>query len=153
MLSTAVGPAPFYLHSPSGCTFWGKRPWSRTRKILWQLGMVLGAPMVISLVAGIAVPVITIGIPVYMGRKVLAGGPGVPVILLPCEPQAWTDTQYSPLHVPVSALTPHSPHCGAPRCCPPQYQLGTVSLERWELWMIERRTGFGAQGCFPGTPE
>uniref|UniRef100_A0A8C3K7G1 RBR-type E3 ubiquitin transferase n=1 Tax=Calidris pygmaea TaxID=425635 RepID=A0A8C3K7G1_9CHAR len=57
--------------SPSGCTFWGKRPWSRTRKILWQLGMVLGAPMVISLVAGIAVPVITIGIPIYMGRKVL----------------------------------------------------------------------------------
>ncbi|KAM4904179.1 E3 ubiquitin-protein ligase RNF19B-like isoform 2-T2 [Sylvia borin] len=35
--------------SPSGCTFWGKRPWSRTRRILWQLGMVLGAPMVISL--------------------------------------------------------------------------------------------------------
>ncbi|XP_067150639.1 E3 ubiquitin-protein ligase RNF19B-like isoform X3 [Apteryx mantelli] len=57
--------------SPSGCTFWGKRPWSRTRKILWQLGMVLGAPMVISLVAGVAVPVITIGIPIYMGRKVL----------------------------------------------------------------------------------
>ncbi|NWS63208.1 RN19B ligase, partial [Chunga burmeisteri] len=62
--------------SPSGCTFWGKRPWSRTRKILWQLGMVLGAPMVISLIAGIAVPVITVGIPIYMGRKVLAGGPG-----------------------------------------------------------------------------
>ncbi|NXT83149.1 RN19B ligase, partial [Zapornia atra] len=59
--------------SPSGCTFWGKRPWSRTRKILWQLGMVLGAPMVISLVAGIAVPVITVGIPIYMGRKVLTG--------------------------------------------------------------------------------
>ncbi|XP_063277904.1 E3 ubiquitin-protein ligase RNF19B-like isoform X2 [Prinia subflava] len=57
--------------SPSGCTFWGKRPWSRTRRILWQLGMVLGAPMVISLAAGIAVPVITIGIPIYMGRKVL----------------------------------------------------------------------------------
>lgn len=57
--------------SPSGCTFWGKRPWSRTRKILWQLGMVLGAPVVISIVAGIAVPVITIGLPIYMGRKVL----------------------------------------------------------------------------------
>ncbi|NXH89922.1 RN19B ligase, partial [Edolisoma coerulescens] len=42
--------------SPSGCTFWGKRPWSRTRRILWQLGMVLGAPMVISLAAGVAVP-------------------------------------------------------------------------------------------------
>ncbi|NXQ36996.1 RN19B ligase, partial [Alaudala cheleensis] len=62
--------------SPSGCTFWGKRPWSRTRRILWQLGLVLGAPMVISLAAGVAVPVITIGIPIYMGRKVLAAGPG-----------------------------------------------------------------------------
>lgn len=59
--------------SPSGCTFWGKRPWSRSRRILWQLGMVLGAPVVISLVAGIAVPVITVGIPIYMGRKVLQG--------------------------------------------------------------------------------
>uniref|UniRef100_A0A8C3XHW6 RBR-type E3 ubiquitin transferase n=1 Tax=Cyanoderma ruficeps TaxID=181631 RepID=A0A8C3XHW6_9PASS len=71
--------------SPSGCTFWGKRPWSRTRRILWQLGMVLGAPMVISLAAGVAVPVMTIGIPIYMGRKVLAGGPGVPVVLLPAD--------------------------------------------------------------------
>uniref|UniRef100_A0A803VTS6 RBR-type E3 ubiquitin transferase n=1 Tax=Ficedula albicollis TaxID=59894 RepID=A0A803VTS6_FICAL len=86
--------------SPSGCTFWGKRPWSRTRRILWQLGMVLGAPMVISLAAGVAVPVITIGIPIYMGRKVLAGGPGVPVLLLLAEPgspwpSAWTDPQGS----------------------------------------------------------
>ncbi|KAM3855679.1 E3 ubiquitin-protein ligase RNF19B-like isoform 2-T2 [Vipera latastei] len=60
--------------SPSGCTFWGKKPWSRTRKLLWQLGMVLGAPMVISLVAGIAVPVITLGIPIYTGKKVLSHG-------------------------------------------------------------------------------
>nr|XP_033792544.1 E3 ubiquitin-protein ligase RNF19A-like isoform X1 [Geotrypetes seraphini]XP_033792545.1 E3 ubiquitin-protein ligase RNF19A-like isoform X1 [Geotrypetes seraphini]XP_033792546.1 E3 ubiquitin-protein ligase RNF19A-like isoform X1 [Geotrypetes seraphini]XP_033792547.1 E3 ubiquitin-protein ligase RNF19A-like isoform X1 [Geotrypetes seraphini] len=55
--------------SPSGCTFWGKKPWSRSRKILWQVGMLLGAPMVISLAAGIAIPVIIIGIPIYMGRK------------------------------------------------------------------------------------
>ncbi|XP_026564288.1 E3 ubiquitin-protein ligase RNF19A-like isoform X1 [Pseudonaja textilis] len=60
--------------SPSGCTFWGKKPWSRTRKLLWQLGMVLGAPMVISIVAGIAVPVITLGIPIYTGKKVLNHG-------------------------------------------------------------------------------
>ncbi|NXI57401.1 RN19A ligase, partial [Chloroceryle aenea] len=65
--------------SPSGCTFWGKRPWSRNRRILWQLGMVLGAPMVISLVAGIAVPVITVGIPIYMGRKVLQGSLASPL--------------------------------------------------------------------------
>lgn len=25
--------------SPSGCTFWGKKPWSRKKKILWQLGV------------------------------------------------------------------------------------------------------------------
>ncbi|XP_033998182.1 E3 ubiquitin-protein ligase RNF19B isoform X3 [Trematomus bernacchii] len=56
--------------SPSGCTFWGKKPWSQTRKVLWQVGMLLGAPVVISLIAGLAIPVIIVGIPIYMGRKV-----------------------------------------------------------------------------------
>ncbi|XP_029590273.1 E3 ubiquitin-protein ligase RNF19A-like isoform X3 [Salmo trutta] len=56
--------------SPSGCTFWGKKPWSQTRKVLWQVGMLLGAPVIISLVAGIAIPIIMVGIPIYMGRKV-----------------------------------------------------------------------------------
>ncbi|XP_061669070.1 E3 ubiquitin-protein ligase RNF19B [Syngnathoides biaculeatus] len=56
--------------SPSGCTFWGKKPWSRSRKVLWQVGMLLGAPVVISLIAGLAVPVVIVGIPIYMGRKV-----------------------------------------------------------------------------------
>lgn len=56
--------------SPSGCTFWGKKPWSQTRKVLWQVGMLLGAPVVISLIAGIAIPVIIVGIPIYMARKV-----------------------------------------------------------------------------------
>ncbi|XP_075871997.1 E3 ubiquitin-protein ligase RNF19A isoform X3 [Nelusetta ayraudi] len=56
--------------SPSGCTFWGKKPWSQTRKIMWQVGMLLGAPVVISLIAGIAIPVIIVGIPIYVGRKV-----------------------------------------------------------------------------------
>ncbi|GAA6096291.1 E3 ubiquitin-protein ligase RNF19A isoform X3 [Tachysurus ichikawai] len=55
---------------PSGCTFWGKKPWSQTRKVLWQVGMLLGAPVVISLIAGIAIPVIIVGIPIYMGRRV-----------------------------------------------------------------------------------
>lgn len=47
--------------SPSGCTFWGKKPWSRKKKILWQLGMLIGAPVGIALIAGIAVPAIIIG--------------------------------------------------------------------------------------------
>lgn len=34
----------------------------------------LGAPVVISLIAGIAIPVIIVGIPIYMGRKVQALG-------------------------------------------------------------------------------
>lgn len=102
------GSAPLCAHSPSGCTFWGKRPWSRTRRILWQLGMVLGAPMVISLAAGVAVPVITIGIPIYMGRKVLAA-----VVLLPAEPgspagRPWPGQTCSapccPQHIPVPPL-------------------------------------------------
>ncbi|XP_061529700.1 E3 ubiquitin-protein ligase RNF19A [Phycodurus eques] len=56
--------------SPSGCTFWGKKPWSRKKKILWQLGTLVGAPLGIALIAGIAIPAMVIGIPVYVGRKI-----------------------------------------------------------------------------------
>ncbi|XP_019765826.2 E3 ubiquitin-protein ligase RNF19B isoform X2 [Dendroctonus ponderosae] len=55
--------------SPSGCTFWGKKPWSRKKKILWQLGTLVGAPIGIALVAGITVPAMVIGIPVWVGKK------------------------------------------------------------------------------------
>jgi len=60
----------FSTYSPSGCTFWGKKPWSRKKKILWQLGTLVGAPVGISLIAGIAVPAIIIGVPIWVGRKV-----------------------------------------------------------------------------------
>uniref|UniRef100_A0A8C5KET4 RBR-type E3 ubiquitin transferase n=1 Tax=Jaculus jaculus TaxID=51337 RepID=A0A8C5KET4_JACJA len=52
------------------CTFWGKKPWSRKKKILWQLGTLVGAPVGIALIAGIAIPAMIIGIPVYVGRKI-----------------------------------------------------------------------------------
>eukprot|EP00058_Branchiostoma_floridae_P002382 XP_002587870.1 hypothetical protein BRAFLDRAFT_87257 [Branchiostoma floridae] len=55
---------------PSGCTFWGKKPWSRKKKILWQLGTLVGAPVGIALIASISLPAMIIGIPVYMGRKI-----------------------------------------------------------------------------------
>ena len=58
------------LISPSGCTFWGKKPWSRKKKIFWQLSTLVGAPVGIALIAGIAVPAIVIGVPVWVGRKV-----------------------------------------------------------------------------------
>lgn len=60
----------FVFCSPSGCTFWGKKPWSRKKKILWQLGTLVGAPVGISLIAGVAVPAIIIGVPIWVGRKV-----------------------------------------------------------------------------------
>ncbi|KAE8741931.1 hypothetical protein FOCC_FOCC012491, partial [Frankliniella occidentalis] len=56
--------------SPSGCTFWGKKPWSRKKKILWQLGTLVGAPVGIGLIAGIAVPAMIIGLPVWVGKKI-----------------------------------------------------------------------------------
>lgn len=34
----------------SGCTFWGKKPWSRKKKLLWQLGTLVGAPVGIALI-------------------------------------------------------------------------------------------------------
>jgi E3 ubiquitin-protein ligase RNF19B len=61
-----------HLHylGPSGCAFWGKKPWSPKKKILWQLGTLIGAPVEISLICGIASPAVVIGIPVYVGRKI-----------------------------------------------------------------------------------
>ncbi|KAI8420693.1 hypothetical protein MSG28_007922 [Choristoneura fumiferana] len=47
--------------SPSGCTFWGKKPWSRKKKLLWQLGTLAGAPLGIAVVAGVALPALLVG--------------------------------------------------------------------------------------------
>jgi len=58
------------ISSPSGCTFWGKKPWSRKKKILWQMGTLIGAPLGIALAAGVVLPAMVIGIPVYVGRQV-----------------------------------------------------------------------------------
>ena len=55
--------------SPSGCTFWGKKPWSKKKKVLWQIGTLIGAPLGIALIAGLTVPAMIIGIPIYVGRK------------------------------------------------------------------------------------
>ena len=49
------------VFSPSGCTFWGRKPWSRKKKIMWQLGTLVGAPIGIGLVAGVALPAMIIG--------------------------------------------------------------------------------------------
>ena len=54
----------------TGCTFWGKKPWSRKKKLMWQLGTLVGAPVGIALIAGISIPAMIIGIPVWVGRKI-----------------------------------------------------------------------------------
>uniref|UniRef100_A0A336KHR8 RBR-type E3 ubiquitin transferase n=1 Tax=Culicoides sonorensis TaxID=179676 RepID=A0A336KHR8_CULSO len=56
--------------SPSGCTFWGKKPWSKKKKLLWQIGTIFGAPIGIGLLACIAIPAVCIGIPIWVGRKI-----------------------------------------------------------------------------------
>ncbi|KAI3410085.1 hypothetical protein GPALN_006447 [Globodera pallida] len=55
--------------SPTGCTFWGKKPWTRKKKLLWQVGTLIGAPLGIALIAGLAVPGIICGVPIFVGRK------------------------------------------------------------------------------------
>uniref|UniRef100_A0A915PI64 Eukaryotic translation initiation factor 2 subunit 2 n=1 Tax=Setaria digitata TaxID=48799 RepID=A0A915PI64_9BILA len=56
--------------SPTGCTFWGKKPWTRKKKLLCQIGTLIGAPVGIALIAGLAIPGIIFGVPVFVGRKV-----------------------------------------------------------------------------------
>ncbi|KAG7309696.1 hypothetical protein JYU34_004189 [Plutella xylostella] len=55
--------------SPSGCTFWGKKPWSRKKKLLWQLGTLAGAPLGIAVVAGVALPALLVALPLWAGRR------------------------------------------------------------------------------------
>ncbi|CAB1351201.1 unnamed protein product [Coregonus sp. 'balchen'] len=76
--------------SPSGCTFWGKKPWTRKKKILWQLGTLIGAPIHahyegkktnrhrrnLAITGGVAVSIITA--PVIAAVSV---GIGVPIML------------------------------------------------------------------------
>jgi hypothetical protein len=58
------------LSSPSGCTFWGKKQWSRKKVILWQVATLIGAPVIIALAAGVAVPGVIIGVPLWTARKI-----------------------------------------------------------------------------------
>lgn len=55
--------------SPSGCTFWGRKRWSRKKKALWQCLALIGAPLGIAIAACISVPAIFVGLPVWAGRK------------------------------------------------------------------------------------
>lgn len=59
-----------YCFSPSGCTFWGKKQWSRKKVILWQVATLIGAPVIIALIAGVAVPSVIIGVPIWAGRRI-----------------------------------------------------------------------------------
>uniref|UniRef100_A0AC35TG08 RBR-type E3 ubiquitin transferase n=1 Tax=Rhabditophanes sp. KR3021 TaxID=114890 RepID=A0AC35TG08_9BILA len=54
----------------SGCSFWGKKPWSRKKKLLWQVGTLVGAPIGIAFIAGLAIPGIIGGFPFLIGRRV-----------------------------------------------------------------------------------
>ncbi|CAF1165197.1 unnamed protein product [Rotaria sordida] len=56
--------------SPSGCTFWGKKQWSRKKVILWQVATLIGAPVIIALIAGVAIPGVVIGVPIWAGRRI-----------------------------------------------------------------------------------
>lgn len=57
------------FHS-KGCTFWGKRPWSRKKKLICQIGTLIGAPLGIAVIAGISVPAILLAFPAVVGSKV-----------------------------------------------------------------------------------
>lgn len=93
--------------SPSGCTFWGKKPWSRKKKILWQLGTLVGAPVGIALIAGIAIPAMIIGIPVYVGRKVKCAATPNMLQVLSSELYEFGKTMFSWLSSPALNKNTH----------------------------------------------
>lgn len=58
--------------SPSGCTFYGKKTWSRKKKLLWQIGTLIGAPVGIAIVAGVAVSTVLIAFPFWVRKNLRA---------------------------------------------------------------------------------
>lgn len=57
-----------FAFSRSGCTFWGKKQWSRRKKFFWQLAILIGAPLVITFVTVLLAPAFLIGTPISIGR-------------------------------------------------------------------------------------
>ncbi|ULU08064.1 hypothetical protein L3Y34_019265 [Caenorhabditis briggsae] len=60
----------FHYMSPTGCTFWGKKPWSAKRKLMWQIGTLIGTPAVVVATAVVSVPLIMGLVPYSIGKKV-----------------------------------------------------------------------------------
>lgn len=112
--------------------------------------------MVISIVAGIAVPVITIGLPIYMGRKVLALGFPWSCSLLSLaahgqRPGQIHSAQHCHCVSPCHHFFPTAPHCGEPICCPPQHPLRGRVFSTWGGGGMNR--GLCGPGCCLRTPE
>uniref|UniRef100_A0A1I7UKN9 RBR-type E3 ubiquitin transferase n=1 Tax=Caenorhabditis tropicalis TaxID=1561998 RepID=A0A1I7UKN9_9PELO len=60
----------FHYMTPSGCTFWGRRPWSGRKRLMWQIGSLIGSPAVIVATAVVSVPLIVGMVPYSVGKKV-----------------------------------------------------------------------------------
>lgn len=60
----------FHYLSPSGCTFWGKKKWTRKKTNLWRLGAIFATPVVVGIIGALSIPVIIVGLPIYAGLKV-----------------------------------------------------------------------------------
>lgn len=56
--------------SPTGCTFWGKKTWSGKKRLIWQLGSLIGTPAFLVATAVVSVPLIIGLVPYSIGRKV-----------------------------------------------------------------------------------
>ena len=53
------------MRSPTGCTFWGKRTWSRKKTILAQLALLFGAPIGMALLTLLTPPIVMVALPAY----------------------------------------------------------------------------------------
>uniref|UniRef100_A0A8R1HLH4 RBR-type E3 ubiquitin transferase n=2 Tax=Caenorhabditis japonica TaxID=281687 RepID=A0A8R1HLH4_CAEJA len=56
--------------SPTGCTFWGRKRWSGKKKLLVQIGSLIGSPVIIAATAVISFPLIIGGLPITVGKRV-----------------------------------------------------------------------------------
>ena len=55
--------------SVTGCTYFGKKPWSRKKRKLYQAGILAAAPLT-PLFVGVTASVLSVGIPIVIGKRI-----------------------------------------------------------------------------------
>ncbi|XP_041378492.1 E3 ubiquitin-protein ligase RNF19A-like isoform X2 [Gigantopelta aegis] len=62
----------YHFFGATGCSYYGRKTWDKKKRMLWQVGLLVGAPIAIGIAVTIALPTMIVGFPVLVGVKVFS---------------------------------------------------------------------------------